>query len=371
VNGHILNINVRPIYGKERQKPGMAQKRKKITIRDVAQKAGISYQTVSRVLNGNDNVAEDTRKRVLQAMEELDFVPNKIAQMLTTNRSHTLELIVVDIMRGGRFADSIRNMALTARDVGYDLLVTMADEDDLGVALENAAARLVDGVVMYAPSLHISDEKLLELCDGMPLVRRDYVADSRLAWVGFDQVYATRMAIDHLIELGHRQIAAIPPTLSLINGQWRYTIWKETLQKHGLEPGPMSDARYTSGSGYEAMKHILSTRIPFTAVMVGSDVMALGAMCALREHGVRIPDDVSVISFDNAELASFTDPPLTTIDFDFRQQDIMAVKYLVEILSDPDMKLHQRILLPDLIVRESTRKFGISLVRKEEDALTD
>ncbi|GCE20168.1 LacI family DNA-binding transcriptional regulator [Dictyobacter kobayashii] len=245
-------------------------------------------------------------------------------------------------------------MALAARDAGYDLLVTMTEIEKLGVALGNAAARLVDGVIMHAPSLHISDERLLELCGGMPLVRRDYVPDSKLAWIGFDQLYATRMAVEYLIQLGHRQIAAIPPSLDLINGHWRHTIWRETLLRHGLQPGPLCAAQYTFRAGYEAMQQLLASGQPFTAVMVGSDTMALGAIRALREHGLRIPADVSVISFDNAELAAFMEPPLTTIDFNFGQQDAMAVKYLIEILNNPDMKLHQRILLPDLVVREST-----------------
>ncbi|HZR38648.1 MAG TPA: LacI family DNA-binding transcriptional regulator [Ktedonobacteraceae bacterium] len=333
----------------------MVLKKRKITIRDVAQRAGVSYQTVSRVMNENESVAEDTRKRVLQAMHELGFVPNKIAQMLTTSRSHTLELIAVDL-HGGRFADSIKSMATTAKDAGYDLLVTMIEAAELSMALGNAVARLVDGVVMHAPSLRISDEKLLEMCNEMPLVRRDYVPDSRLAWVGFDQNYATRMAVEYLIKLGHRQIAAIPPSLDLINGQHRYKVWKETLLQHGLEPGPVCEAKYSFRSGYEAMRQVLETQRPFTAVMVGSDTMALGAMRAVREGGLRIPDDVSVISFDNAELAAFTEPPLTTIDFDFGQQDAMAVKYLIELLNDPDMKLHQRVLLPNLVVRGSTQK---------------
>ncbi len=291
-------------------------------------------------------------------MQELNFVPNKVAQMLPTNRSQTLELVIVDIMQGGRFADSIRSMALAARDVGYDLLVTMTSSEKLGSVLEYAAARLIDGVVMYAPSLRISDEHLLELCKGLPLVRRDYVPGSHLAWVGYDQVYATRMAVEYLIELGHRRIAAIPPSLNLINGQWRYATWKETLQQHGLEPGPSHEAKYTFRSGYEAMQHILATGSTFTAVLVGSDTMALGALRALHEHGLRIPEDVSVLSFDNAELAAFTEPALTTVNFDFREQDRMAVTYLVEILQNPDMKLHQRVLLPDLVIRESTRRLA-------------
>jgi DNA-binding LacI/PurR family transcriptional regulator len=349
----------------------MVIKKKKITIRDVAQQAGVSYQTVSRVLNDSESVAEDTRKRILQAMKDLGFVPNKIAQMLTTNQSYTLELIAVDIIHGGRFANSIKSMAMTAKKAGYDLLITMTDVEELGVAMGNAAARLVDGVVLHAPTLRITDQALLELCNGMPLVRRDYVPDSKLAWVGFDQVYATRMAIEYLIDLGHRQIAAIPPSLQLINGHWRYTVWKETLQRHGLELGPMCESPYTFEGGYEAMQQILASGAPFSAVMAGSDTMAFGAIRALHEHGLRVPDDVSVISFDNADLAAFTEPSLTTINFDFNEQDATAVKYLIEILKNPNMKLHQRILLPDLIVRESAGKPNVNIAKKELDALSN
>lgn len=343
------------------------QKKKKATIREVAVQAGVSYQTVSRVLNASESVAEETRRRVQQAMLSLDFVPSRVAQMLTTNRSHTLELIVVNVIYAGRFADSINNMAAAARDAGYDLLVTTTDVEGLTAVLENASARLVDGIVMYAPSLRMADEQLLDLANGIPLVRRDYIPNSRLAWVGFDQIYATRMAVEYLIELGHRQIAAIPPTVDLINGEWRYLTWKETLLKHNLEPGPMCESKYSFSNGYTSMKQILDTQQPFTAVLVGSDTMALGALRALREGGRRIPADVSVMSFDNAELAAFTEPPLTTVDFDFRQQDTMAVRYLVEILDNPDMKLYQRILLPDLIIRESTQRIEASSARKGED----
>jgi LacI family transcriptional regulator len=248
-------------------------------------------------------------------------------------------------------------MAEAAKDANYDLLVTMTEVGKLGAVLGDAAARLIDGVILYAPSLHITDEQLLDLCDGIPVVRRDYVPASELAWVGFDQVYATRMAVEYLLGLGHRRIASIPPSLDLINGEHRYITWKETLHQHGLEPGPMFATTYTFRGGYDAMNRILATHIPFTAVLVGSDTMALGAIRALRQHGLHIPEDVSVLSFDNAELASFTEPPLTTIDFDFYQQDTTAVQYLIEILSHPDIKLQQRILLPNLIVRESTQKW--------------
>jgi LacI family transcriptional regulator len=96
----------------------------------------------------------------------------------------------------------------------------------------------------------------------------------------------------------------------------------------------------------------------FSAVLVGSDTMALGALRALHEHGLRVPEDISVMSFDNAEIAAFTEPPLTTVAFDFQQQDTMAIRYLIEILNNPEMKLYQRVLLPDLIVRQSTGTYS-------------
>jgi len=334
----------------------MVTRKRKITIRDVALRAGVSYQTVSRVLNENDSVADETRRRVQEAMKDLEYVPNKIAQMLNTNQSMTLELLVVDIRQGGRFANSIRDMALVSGEAGYDLLVTMTDDEHLAEAFKKTAGRLVDGAIMYAPSLRISDEALLEMSQELPLVRRDFVPGSNLAWVGYDQVYATRMAVEYLIQLGHHQIACLPPTSALINGDLRQRVWRETLLGHGLTPGPMCSSLYNFRGGYEAMQQVLSTRQPFTAVLVGSDTMALGAMRALRERGLHIPADVSVMSFDNAEMAAFTEPSLTTVNFDFHLQDTLAIRSLIEMLNEPDVGLQQRILLPDLIIRESTRR---------------
>lgn len=333
----------------------MTTRKKKVTIHDVARLAGVSYQTVSRVINDSENVSEKTRKRVTSAMHELDYAPNKVAQILTTNRSQTLELFLVDVKHGGRLTSTTKHMAHVARNAGYSLLVSETDEDDLGAAFERAASRMVDGVVMYAPRMCMADAQLLALSRGIPLVRRDYVPDSRLAWVGFDQVYATRLATEYLIKLGHRRIAAVPPSEDLINGYWRYKVWREVLLQHGLEPGPSYGADYNINNAYNAAKRVLEMDDSFTALLAGTDTMALGILHALREHGLRIPEDVSVISFDNAELAAHTEPPLTTVEFKFPKQDEMAVKYLIEQLNDPEMELHQRILMPDLIIRDSTR----------------
>lgn len=332
-----------------------ANSKKQPTIRDIAKLAGVSYQTVSLVINEKAGVSEKTRRQILRLMEELDYRPNRAAQMLSTNRSNTLELIVVDVSYGGRLADSTKNMAHVAKEAGYSLLISETTADGLEAALENAASRLVDGVVMYAPRLRITDEALKQLCRGIPLVRRDYVPSSRLAWVGFDQVFAARLATEYLISLGHRQIAAIPPTSELHNGYWRHTTIRNVLHEHGLKLSAVAEGDYSMRSGYEAIQQIITTGQPFTGLIVGTDSMAQGALRGLHAAGLRIPDDVSVVSFDNSELSLYTEPPLSTVEFKFSKQDELSIKYLLEIIADPELELHQRVLMPDLLVRESTR----------------
>ncbi len=332
----------------------MTSRKKSPTIRDIAKMANVSYQTVSLVINGKPGVSDQTRKRILRLVDQVDYRPNRAAQMLNTHRSHTLELMVIDMQYGGCLADSAKSMLRAARLAGYGLIMSDTTCADLPDAFESARARLIDGILLYAPRLTISDGDLLALFDGVPLVRRDYVPGSKLAWVGFDQVYATRLALEHLIGLGHRHIAAIPPSADLLNGRARYLTWQSVLREHGLDPLLSVEGDYSISSAYIAARQIIASADPFTAILIGSDNMAIGVLRALHEAGLRVPQDVSIISFDNAEHAAYLLPALTTVDFRFAKQDELAVKYLLEIIADPQMEQHQRVLLPDLIVREST-----------------
>lgn len=201
----------------------------------------------------------------------------------------------------------------------------------------------------------LGDAELLSICNGIPMVRRDYVPGSKIAWVGFDQAYAMRLGIEHLIGLGHRHIAAIPPSSELLNGYWRSITWRNVMLENDLEPGMSVEGDYSMHSGYIAAQAIIASGKPFTAIHVGSDNMALGALRALHEAGIRVPDDVSLVGFDNTEHSRYITPQLTTVDFKFAKQDELAVKYLLELIKDPQMEPHQRILMSDLIVRESTR----------------
>lgn len=333
----------------------VTKQKQPVTLRDVAKLADVSYQTVSLVVNDKPGVSEETRKRIRKLLHQLDYRPNKGAQMLSTNRSRMLELVLVDVHYAGRLADTTKNMANIAKAHDYSLLVSETDAAHLEDAIRSARSRLVDGVIWYAPRLKVSDDDLLRLFDGLPMVRRDYVPDSKLPWVGFDQVYASRTATEHLIGLGHRHIAAIPPELDILNGYWRANTCRAVLLEQGLTPGPVAYGDYSIGSGYKAAQRLLESSETFTAVVVGTDNMALGAMRAFRDHGLSMPADVSIVSFDNTEFAAYLEPPLTTVDFSFKRQDEVAVSYLLELLDNPETAFHQRILTPDLVVRESTR----------------
>ncbi len=331
-------------------------KNKRPTIVDVAHEAGVSYQTVSRVLNGHPRVAPDTRERVLAAIQQLDYRRNKGAQMLRTQRSGAIQLLSVD----AEYPFEVP-LLKTVHWGDYSAIYTDCTLKDLPRALDKAALHMVEGIFLYAPRLDIDDDELLAMCDGIPIVRRDFALDSkRITWVGYDQVHATRLAVQHLIDLGHREIAVVTGTLRTINASWRYKIWKQTLIENGLEPGPSAHGDYTTTktaieTGYEGMCKILKRGATFTAVLIANDHMAIGAMHALRSRGLRIPEDVSVVSYDNSPHAAFLDPPLTTIAFDFDLQSRLAFQFLFELINEPDTPPHQHVLLPRLVVRKSTR----------------
>lgn len=331
-------------------------KKRRPTIRDVAREAGVSYQTVSRVLNDNPNVAPATRQHVLQMIERMGYKRNLAAQMLTTQRSNTIQMITLDVA----FPLSLPVFAQYAYEAGYSTLYSECTMGTFAATLNAAASRLVEGIFLYAPRLAISDGELLALCHGIPLVRRDFVLDSKLTWVGFDQIRSTQLGVQHLIDLGHRQIAEITGSMDFINPRLRHEGWQHTLEDNGLEPGPVHIGDYSSPpgamrTGYEGVCDFLRHGASFSAIMTVNDHVAIGALHALREHGLRVPEDVSILGFDDAPIARYLAPPLTTVRFDFDLQNRLAFQFLFEQINEPNCRPHQHILVAELITRDSTR----------------
>ncbi|MGJ3237398.1 MAG: LacI family DNA-binding transcriptional regulator [Anaerolineae bacterium] len=331
-------------------------KDKRPTIRDVAREAGVSYGTVSRVLNNQPDVAADTRVLVQRVMEKMGYQRNLGAQMLTTHQSNIIEIIVMDV----HFGISLPEMGKFISGAGYSTLYSECTRENFAATLDKAASRLVDGIILYAPKLQIADEELLAMSHGIPIVRRDYVLESKLTWVGYSQEHATRIAMQHLIDHGHEQIAEITGSLDFINPRLRHHTWHSMLLSNGLELGPSYTGDYSTfaramKTGYEGVKEFLKQGVAFTAIMTVNDYAALGAISALHEHNLRVPEDVSIISFDDNAISSYLIPPLTTIRFDFTIQNKLASQFLLEQITDPEYIHHQHVLIPDLIIRKSVQ----------------
>jgi DNA-binding LacI/PurR family transcriptional regulator len=264
---------------------------------------------------------------------------------------------LVNIEPATAFSLSAKIMADTAKEYGYSVLFAEIMPDEITKAIESAASRSVDGMALYAPRLNNDDELAeLSVSHNIPIVRRDYAPDSKLACVGFDQIYGITLAVQHLLEQGHRHFAEISGPLDYTAAMIRHNTRQKILQENGVEPGPSVAGDYSIKSGYKAMRQLLEDGASFTALVAGNDHMALGAIHALREQGRRAPDDVSIVGFDDKQYAAYIDPPLTTVKQPFEQQDKMVIEYLIELIEKPDTEIYHRVLQPKLIVRKSVRR---------------
>ncbi|MBN1965768.1 MAG: substrate-binding domain-containing protein [Anaerolineae bacterium] len=329
---------------------------RRITINDVARQAGVSYQTVSRVINGHPYVARTTRARVLQAITELGYQPNKAAKSLASSRSHTLGLIVFGMAFYGP-TQMVINIERAARAAGYDLIFSnLADAtvEAMEASISALSGWRVEGILAITPVLCEASAQVSTLCATTPYVQIDINQGSPTPSVIVDQAYGSRLITQHLIDLGHTQICEISGPMDWFGAMARHESWLHTLADAGLTPGPSLEGDWSAQSGYQTARQLLDRGIPFTALVAGNDQMALGAIRALRERGLRIPRDVSIVGFDDIPEAIYFDPPLTTIKQDFDALGKKGIEYLMDRVGHPDAPPEQRVIYPRLVEREST-----------------
>ncbi len=333
---------------------------RRVTLNDVARQSGVSYQTVSRVVNNHPYVAEATRQRVLKVIQELGYYPNKAAKSLATQRSHTIAIISYGMAYYGP-SQMLINIESAAKNAGYDLIFSMVSHptsEDFRAAFDSLAGWQVDGVVAITPVTGCSSDELHSLLGDTPLVQIDTCLGQNAPSIVIDQGYGSALITRHLLELGHTQIAAISGPLNWYGAQARHTAWQQTLHDAGIAPGPSLEGDWTSASGYHAALALLEGREPFTALVAGNDQMALGAIRALRQRGRRVPQDISITGFDNIPEAAYFDPPLTTVWQDFSMVGQRSVEMLIERIREPLGSPEQRVLYPRLLIRESTIPLG-------------
>lgn len=325
------------------------------TIRDVAKQAGVSRQTVSRVINGDARVAPETRSRIEQTIAEMGYRPNAIARSMARGRSLTLACLAPNLI-DYTFASIIEGAETEARQRGYFMLSSsVPDESGFAALVEQLVPhRRVDGMLVINP---YSDNRHRLLPQAFPLV---YIGDrprtENVASVGLDDLDAARQATQHLLVLRHRQIASISGPLVEACSQDRCTGYVEALRAAGLEPDPVLqiEGDWSATSGYQALLHWCQAgRLP-SAVFAQNDRMALGVLRAARELNLDVPGQLAVIGIDDMPLASYFDPPLTTMRQDMFGIGREAVRLLLETIEQPDLPRRHPRLRAALVVRQST-----------------
>jgi len=329
---------------------------KPATLHDVARLAHVSYQTVSRVINNHPNVAKETRVRVLQAIHTLDYRPNRAARSLITGRSQTLQLISFNVA----FFQPVRYIIHEARELGYQIGISAlrepASREELQTLLDDLTAGMVDGFLLFGPEVNLNFDDFNRMCRGIPFVQIGTNPGPMIPAVVFDQRHGTRQVIQHLLDLGHRNIAEIWGNSSIYDAKTRHETYLEMMHINGLTPGPYIETDFSIPSGFRATCQLIEQDVPFTALVCGNDQVALGALRALHQHHIRVPEDVSVVGFDDDLNVAYYEPPLTTVRQDYTTQGRQGIQYLVALIKDPLTPRYQQIIYPELIIRESTAR---------------
>ncbi|MFE9725850.1 LacI family DNA-binding transcriptional regulator [Streptomyces sp. NPDC005794] len=339
--------------GVEAESGQTRQRRRDASIEDVARRAGVSGQTVSRVANGRSNVGAETRQRVLAAMSELGYRPNSAARALRSGQFHSIGVIVFTLTSYGNLR-TLEAVAAAATERRYTITLmplTHPTHADVSVALDRLGEQAVDGVILLIES-HLIGSAEARLHRDIPVVVVDSRVADRSAVVDTDQFAGARLATEHLLELGHETVWHVAGPQDSYSADLRLRGWRETLLAHGRPvPEPIHGDWY-SDSGYAAGRR-LAAEPGLTAVFAANDQMALGLLRALTEAHRRVPQDVSVAGFDDMPEARNFIPPLTTVHQDFTAIGRTAVQALVQEIEGGAPAEYKEIA-PRLAVRDST-----------------
>ncbi|GGR89732.1 LacI family transcriptional regulator [Streptomyces humidus] len=327
------------------------------TMADVARQAGVSHQTVSRVLGDHPNVRDATRARVLRAIEEMGYRRNFSARALATRRTRTLGVVASDTTLYGP-ASTLFALEEAARAKGY-LVSTVSlrklTMESLSEALDHLSEGGVEGVVAIAPQRSAVDA-LAELRHPFPVVIVGGGPGVDITCVGVDQHLGARLATGHLLAAGHRTVWHLAGPEDWQEAADRAAGWRDTLEAAGVEPPMLLRGDWSPLSGYRAGQELAGwVGRGLTAVFVANDQMALGVLRALREAGVRTPQDVAVVGFDDIPEAEFFAPPLTTVRQDFSAVGKRGIALLLDLIEGRPPATAPRVEIePQLVVRAST-----------------
>jgi LacI family transcriptional regulator len=335
---------------------------KRVTSQDVADAAGVSRTTVSLVLNDvkGIQISDETRRRVISTAEKLGYVPDAAAQALASRRSQIIGLVLArrphHVITDAFLNQMLEGLFQSVHQHNMRLLIDIVEPEHQKEAyLRLVRAKHIDGIILAGPRL--DDDALRELeKDGFPTVLIGQLPGTSFCSVDIDNRAASRKAVAHLINLNHKRIACItnaPPFYPAPSD--RLQGYRDAIEAAGLsfDEQLVRYADYDLASGYSQMVGLLENGLSFTAAFVSSDVVALGAKAAICERGLRIPEDIALVGFDDVPFARFMDPPLTTIHIPAVKMARMACDVLIQLIRDSQKLQPNLIIDTELIIRQS------------------
>ncbi|TFE24248.1 LacI family DNA-binding transcriptional regulator [Cohnella luojiensis] len=334
---------------------------KTMTIYDVAQKAGVSIATVSKVINRNGRISEKTRERIMQIMAEMGYVPNLVASALSSKRTYMIGLLLPDISNP-YFAELARNIEDRAHELGYNVVICNTDNqiDKESDYLTFLQQKSVDGILMatglaHPQSLGLILEKKLPIA----LIARD-APQLAVNSVYVDDFMGGYLAASHLLSLGHRRIGIIVESMELESSRQRLKGYRSALDEFHCpyDEQWVSVSDFSIVSGIEVAGRLLDRKIRPTAIFACNDLLAIGSIQAARSRGISVPEGLSVVGFDNTFLCGMVDPALTTVGQPIRELARNAVDLLHRQLLGEEQPKQRIVLLPELVLRKSTQRYG-------------
>lgn len=328
-----------------------------VTIKDIAKKANLSPSTVSRALNDNPVINEETRERVKKIAEEMGYERNELARGLVKGGIGAIGLIIPDITNPF-FAEVARGVEDAANKRGYGVILCNTDEDP---NKERGYKKLlqrkrVNGLILTSVTVDDPYMNLTESPTHLPLVLVSRIwKETDISYIAVDDYKGAKMAVEYLISLGHRRIGFIGGPKNISPSQDRMRGYKEALEEHNipLQTEITSYADFTREAGRRVMKRYLKLSDPPTAIFAANDMIALGAIEAIEEEGLLVPDDISVIGYDDISYASLPRIMLTTVAQPMYDMGFMAAEYILDVVEGKRKEKLQKILRPKLVVRKT------------------
>jgi len=332
------------------------------TQRQIAEEVGVSRTTVSLVLNNVPGVriSSGTRQRIVEVARRLNYYPDAAARTLVSGRTQTIGFVLCQspdrIFADAFLPEVLRGVGDAVQESGFRVLVhsvedVIAPDAYVGLVRE----KQTDGIILSGP--RSDDRQLARLrAEGFPIVLLGQLSGSDFPFVDVDNVGAAKQAVNHLLELGHRRIGMITNApLTYTAARDRLTGYRQVLEEAGVtyEQELVRYGDFREESGFHAMRQLLSLAEPPTAVFVASDLVAFGALVAIKEQGLRVPDDVSLVGFDDVRLAHYVDPPLTTVRLPAYGLGYQAATLLTQLIGTGSVGAQQILLQTELVVRES------------------